>query len=209
MSRMETYNQTQMPVDPSIATVQQNSIPVIFDFKSVIIFSLVVVLFFILLGVNIFDVLSNMVSAIVNFTKPIIIYFLNTIGYDTGVAINTTTDVVVDASKASIDIAGGAIQDVGNLLKNSGNGHVESTDQTISNQNNNQKIYRERPINADSSASTIQRPISAGKQNWCLAGEYQNKRGCVAVGSDDLCMSGQIYPTKQMCLNPTFTQNAS
>ena len=57
----------------------------------------------------------------------------------------------------------------------------------------------------DNSTNPIQKPISSDKSNWCLVGEFQNKRGCVAVTESDKCLSGQIFPHQAMCLNPTLT----
>lgn len=60
-------------------------------------------------------------------------------------------------------------------------------------------------VSPDNSDNKIQNPISSGKAGWCLTGEYQNKRGCVSVSESDQCLSGQIFPSKEMCLNPTLT----
>ena len=45
-------------------------------------------------------------------------------------------------------------------------------------------------------------PISSNKNGWCLIGEYENKRGCIEVDDSEKCMSGQVYPTRQACVNP-------
>ena len=71
-------------------------------------------------------------------------------------------------------------------------------------------IYAQRPpaINipsADTAASPVQNPISSNKSQWCLAGEYQHRNGCVEVDNASKCMSGQLFPTQQMCLNPTLS----
>ena len=57
----------------------------------------------------------------------------------------------------------------------------------------------------DTSENAIQKPITSDKIGWCLIGEYANKRGCVSVAESDQCLSGQIFPSKEMCLNPTLT----
>ena len=53
----------------------------------------------------------------------------------------------------------------------------------------------------------IQTGESSSTNKWCLIGEYQNKRGCIELSDHDKCMSGQVFPTQKMCLNPTFTPN--
>ena len=60
---------------------------------------------------------------------------------------------------------------------------------------------------ADTAANPVQKPISSSKSQWCLAGEYEKRKGCVEVDDANKCMSGQLFPTQQMCLNPTLTTN--
>jgi hypothetical protein len=60
---------------------------------------------------------------------------------------------------------------------------------------------------SDTTESPIQNPISTNKTQWCLIGEYQNRNGCIQVDDSTKCMSGQVFPNQQMCLNPTMTAN--
>jgi len=71
---------------------------------------------------------------------------------------------------------------------------------------NKSKIDKHDP-KPDSGASMIQKPISSKKSNWCLVGEHNRKRGCIEIGDHDKCMSGQVFPSQKMCLNPNFTKN--
>jgi hypothetical protein len=59
----------------------------------------------------------------------------------------------------------------------------------------------------DTTTNPIQKPIASGKSNLCLVGEYQGRRGCVEIGENEKCMSGQIFPSQYTCLNPNFSQN--
>lgn len=52
----------------------------------------------------------------------------------------------------------------------------------------------------DNTTNPIQKPITANKNGWCFVGEYEGKRGCINVGDQDKCMSGQVYPNEQQCL---------
>jgi hypothetical protein len=52
----------------------------------------------------------------------------------------------------------------------------------------------------DNTTNPIQKPITANKNGWCFVGEYEGKRGCIKVGDQDKCMSGQVYPNEQKCL---------
>lgn len=55
---------------------------------------------------------------------------------------------------------------------------------------------------ADDSLSTIQSGGSKG--GWCLIGEDRGFRSCAQVESADQCMSGDIFPTNEICVNPSL-----
>jgi hypothetical protein len=66
----------------------------------------------------------------------------------------------------------------------------------------NKQSMKSANIQSDTSDGSMQKQISSNKNAWCLIGEYQNKRGCVSVTEDDICMSGQLFPSKEKCLDP-------
>ena len=51
----------------------------------------------------------------------------------------------------------------------------------------------------DESSSSVQ---STGKAGWCYIGMDRNTRTCSQVGVNDLCMSGDIFPSQDICMNP-------
>ena len=59
---------------------------------------------------------------------------------------------------------------------------------------------------ADDSYSSIQSNKSSSKSGWCFIGEERGYRSCVEVGENDRCMSGDIFPTKDICINPTLRE---
>ena len=40
------------------------------------------------------------------------------------------------------------------------------------------------------------------KSGWCFIGEDSGGRSCSNVGLNDTCMSGEIFPSKDVCINP-------
>ena len=52
----------------------------------------------------------------------------------------------------------------------------------------------------DSAESRIQ----SGKHGWCFIGSEGLSRTCAEIGINDTCMSGEIYPTKDVCINPNL-----
>ena len=55
---------------------------------------------------------------------------------------------------------------------------------------------------ADESHSAIQ--TGGGKAGWCFIGEDRGYRSCAEVGPNDQCMSGDIFPTHDICVNPNL-----
>lgn len=54
----------------------------------------------------------------------------------------------------------------------------------------------------DSSSSDIQKHKS--KAGFCYVGEDRGYRSCVEVSDADICMSGDIFPTREVCVNPSL-----
>jgi hypothetical protein len=55
---------------------------------------------------------------------------------------------------------------------------------------------------ADDSHSAIQ--TGGGKSGWCFIGEDRGFRSCAEVGPNDQCISGDIFPTRDICVNPNL-----
>jgi hypothetical protein len=45
---------------------------------------------------------------------------------------------------------------------------------------------------------------SAGKSGWCFVGEDRGFRSCALVNEGDKCMSGDIFPSQELCINPNL-----
>lgn len=156
------------------------------------------------LGINILTIAGNIVESIISIVGPIITQILSIFGYTTGSVINKTADVVGDVAKTSVDIAEGSLQSVGNILKDVSRRNVnQSTTYGLDSALNTGPTQYVEP-KPDTTGSSIQKPIVSGKSGWCLVGEYEGRRGCVAVSESDKCMSGQVYPSQGACVNPAM-----
>jgi len=56
----------------------------------------------------------------------------------------------------------------------------------------------------DESHSSIQQSKSSSKAGWCYIGEDRGIRSCVKVNESDKCMSGNIFPSESLCINPNL-----
>jgi len=183
-----------------------SSVNINMDSKTVIIMLLIFFIILTFLGLNIISGLGNFMESIYNIIMPIVNQFLIALGYSAGTALDKVSDITADVAKGGIDLADGALNDIGGLLK----GSVSVSGNNMSSSHPNQAPIEpphQAPIepSPDSSENVIQKPISSEKWNWCLVGEYQNKRGCIEITDSDKCLSGQIFPSQKMCLNPTWT----
>jgi len=43
-----------------------------------------------------------------------------------------------------------------------------------------------------------------GKRGFCYIGEERGLRTCIGVGINDTCMSGEIFPSMNKCINPNI-----
>lgn len=180
-----------------------SSVNINMDSKTIIIMLLIFFIVVTFLGLNIISGLGNFMESIYNVIMPIVNRFLVALGYSAGTALDKVSDVTADVAKGGIDLADGALNDIGGLLK----GSVSVSGNNMPSSPPPIQAPIEPPIepSPDSSENVIQKPISSEKWNWCLVGEYQNKRGCIEITDSDKCLSGQIFPSQKMCLNPTWT----
>lgn len=56
----------------------------------------------------------------------------------------------------------------------------------------------------DDSYSSVQMSKSSSKSGWCFIGEDRGFRSCSQLGSNDKCMSGDIFPSQEICVNPSL-----
>ena len=45
---------------------------------------------------------------------------------------------------------------------------------------------------------------NVGERGWCYVGEDRGFRTCSEVGVNDTCMSGDIFPSREICMNPNL-----
>jgi len=183
----------------------------IFSNKNFLIIVLIILLVLSFLGINLILVGGNIFEYVVKILTPLVTQIFSVFAQTTGTVINKTTDVVTDTAKVGVDIAGGTLYSVGNLLKNSSQ-TVDIAAMKLDNPSPLDKSINNSPTKShepepDKSANPIQNPITSVKTQWCLVGEYEGRRGCIEISESDKCLSGQVFPNQKACLNPTMTNN--
>ena len=169
------------------------------------------------LGFNIFIYLAQGTQEIANILKPITSFLasisknvINVSAVGTEKAVNTATDVIDSGLNQVQKVTGGTV--TAGSIKND---KEEETDDEKKDELNQaldnaattkpDDIPGDKPTyEADDSYSVIQSSKSASKSGWCYVGEDRGFRTCVEVGENDHCMSGDIFPTKDVCVNPNL-----
>jgi hypothetical protein len=168
-------------------------------------------------GFNIFIYLGNGTQGVTDFFGPVITKILTVFGMtgsqfvdntaEGGKAIvNTTADVIdkgltnvqeILPTKNSTKVQGTSLQNTipqPDVMKNN------SLNQTLNKASVIQSTNHE--YEADDTNSSIQ--TGPNKSGYCYIGEDKGYRSCVYVKESDTCMSGDIFPTNDICVNPTL-----
>jgi hypothetical protein len=53
-------------------------------------------------------------------------------------------------------------------------------------------------------ATSVTQSGGRSKSGYCYIGEDRGFRSCIKVGENDECMSGDIFPTMDICINPNL-----
>lgn len=194
---------------PSMPTMQSNNETTLGMSNQVVIIGLLILLSLSFLGINIFIIIGNFVESFLKVVGPLVAQILSIFGYTTGTVLNKSADVAGDVARTGVDLAEGSLQSVGNVLRDASRKHVnpdavsglDSTLNTAGTTTTAAATYKEPA--PSTTENPVQKPITSGKTGWCLVGEYEGKNGCVAVGEQDRCLSGQIFPSQVSCMNPS------
>ena len=203
-----SYNSSSLP-SSSIASSSFGSTdePSMFSDKNSIIIFLLVIVILSFLGINMLVISGNLLEEMSKIFGPTFKNVASILGYSTGELVETTADVGADVAKFGIDIAEGSVQSVGKLLKNASESGLNDAQRknlelSLSSPKQNVNTLEKSP-EPSQSADSIHRSISSKKGSWCFVGEDAGSRGCVSMDEHDKCMSGQIFPSKESCMNPS------
>jgi hypothetical protein len=147
------------------------------------------------------------------------------LGYAATDTAQTTVDVAAQGTKSAVDIAAGAASSgIGVLQQTIGQRNDDQSQQDQNMDQSQQQQGRGRSMDQSemSSNAGLQRALShakkespqpddatsrtqrqnTGKSGYCYIGEDRGFRSCIKVGEEDTCMSGDIFPTQAICINP-------
>lgn len=186
---------------------------------------IIIILLLSLIGFNIFVYLAKGTEFAASLFNDIFGPILKLFGYTTLETTKQTIQTSTTGTKAGIDLVSnttvGAINAGQQVLSSDtqpqGQTAISSQpgtplQQTIPTSDRNGEDSLEKALenasttvnqgpSPDDSRSVFQ---SNGKAGWCFIGEDQGIRTCAEVGINDMCMSGNIFPTQEICMNPNL-----
>lgn len=149
----------------------------------------------------------------VKFAEPIIRPIMDIFAMITKQTVKTTAE----GTKTGIDIVSGATksgvsvledQVTGTGIQSSGNGDSKQerarANALTMKRGTDAGATAPPPPEADDASSVTQKGTISGKSGYCLVGEDRGIRSCMKVGEGDTCMSGNIFPSKDKCINPSL-----
>ena len=111
--------------------------------------------------------------------------------------VDTSTEATqrgITGVKDTIDTGANTVADVGRRIEH----RAESPLQRAINRS------EDKPDNTEADISTESEIQQAKKSGYCYIGTDRTYRTCVEMSGGDKCVSGKVFPTKDICINPNL-----
>ena len=181
------------------------------------------------LGFNLFKYLADATDSTTDLLGDPLKQIAAIFGYTVGETTKNIVDTSAEGTKLGVDVAAGATEDAIDLgqraLGASSTSKSGSSDKSSSSKKSSSSSKKSEPddldkaINVSSSSkkksSSIPEPddatsrtqsSKASKSGYCYIGEDRGFRSCIKVNDPNRCMSGEIFPTRDICINPTLRE---
>jgi hypothetical protein len=192
---------------------------------------LLIVLILAFLGVNVFVYLAKGTQDVSTFLQPIVEKVASIFGGVTSQVVDVTAEgakAVVGTTADTVNTGLTTVQEITPTNNGNNNTSNEPQPKTSSSQNKGQDVNTVYPPGDVAQANTLNRALNsstpqkqqkdgedyvaddssssiqqgAPKAGWCYIGQDRGFRTCAEVGVNDTCMSGDIFPSHEICVNP-------
>ena len=173
---------------------------------------LLIILILAFLGFNIFVYLAKGTEGIADFFGPITQKLFGTTAYVAGQTVDVAAEgakAVVSGTAATVNTGLSVVQDI---TPNNATSSIKS--QPVQGQPTsrpsdtglNKALNNSQEQNMDYQAVEASSSVHSGggQSGWCFVGEDRGFRSCALVNEDDKCMSGDIFPSQELCINPNL-----
>jgi hypothetical protein len=178
-------------------------------------FGIVLILSF--LGINLFGNLGKFTETVRDMLKPLLVI----LGIGAAETVKTTVNLGAagaDVAAKGADVAAQTVTSGINILEKGiskkGGAKINKIDDNskidmnllnnaVKKQDKNTDDYEPEPDEAGSRTQSSKAKLKSG---FCYIGEDRGFRRCIKVGEGDKCMSGDIFPTDEICVNPSLRE---
>jgi hypothetical protein len=164
------------------------------------------------LGLNIFTYLAQGTQDVTNFFAPLLKKIFGGAVAVTGEVVDVSAEGAKKVVSGTADVLESgltAIQDITPQgAKSSIKGQPvnqqqpDQMQQSTLNKALNTSQQSQQDYQANEASSSVH--ASSGKAGWCFVGVDRGFRTCAEVGVNDTCMSGEIFPSQEICMNPNL-----
>jgi hypothetical protein len=214
------------PISENFASVKNSansSTPTVSSGNPNYILYAIIVVLLAILGLNVFAYLGMLSDTFIGFFRPI----LAEVAYLGSETAKNTINTSAEGSKLGIDVAAGTLTsaiDLGQKAAAMSEDDVEESvidDHKLKQAINDSKIKKNQqqnqhnsqqksiePVIPDNVDSLTQQSKPAKKAGFCYIGEDRGFRSCIKVSEQDTCMSGNIFPSQDICINPNLREGS-
>lgn len=181
---------------------------------------LLIILILAFLGFNIFVYLAKGTEDITNFFAPLLKYVFGTTLSVTGQTVDVAAEGAKSVVTGTANVVNAGLTTVQDITPNNASSSIktQSVQDAVPAKNKDDSTSLNKALNTtsksqnsdanqdyqglESSSSVHTSSAKSGKAGWCYIGEDRGYRTCAEVGANDMCMSGDIFPSQEICINP-------
>jgi len=180
---------------------------------------IIIILILAFLGFNIFVYLAKGTQSVANIFGPLTSTLGNLFASTTGQVVNVSAEGAKNVVSSSANVVNTGLSTVQNVTEMTANTSLKNQpiknvfpqpdvtannalNKALNTANANTQGQNMNNYGADDSTSSIQSGVQ--KSGWCYIGEDRGFRTCAEVGPNDTCMSGDIFPSQEICINPNL-----
>ena len=173
-----------------------------------------VVIILLFLGINIFSYLGDFLQKIKETSAPFLKNTLESLGYVVTETTKDVTSLTAEGAKLGVDVAAGTIERGIDVIQ--GQLDLEQSSKPATPKQQQASISASLtsaladaeentdPLPDDATSSTQRN--GSNKSGYCYIGEDRGFRSCIYVKENDVCMSGDIFPSQDLCVNPSLRE---
>lgn len=178
---------------------------------------ILIILILAFLGFNIFVYLAKGTQEITNIFAPLLQKIFGTTVAVTEKTINVSAEGAKAVVSGTAGVLDAGLTSIQNVTTPNANLNTNLKGQPVNELQQQPDIMQQSTLNKalntaqqsqqqqyDYQANEATSSVHGGQAGWCYVGEDRGYRICAQVGVNDTCMSGDIFPSQEICMNPNL-----